>query len=191
MPKGTKQLGQDQYKAALRIARAKDPDLSQAYSLLTKAEKLGNADATYALATWSLFGRHVTKSPRKAITLLKRATRRGSADAAFDLAIAYETGEVVEKNTRKAFELYLTAALRYKIDARSDRMYSFNEAAYEVARCYQHGIGIAADKALSRLWMIEAKPARQPNAINSAMRAVSAPNSRSSSKGATRSRTAL
>ena len=161
MPKGTRKSGQNQYEAALKLARAKKPDLGKVYELLLKAEKHNNADATYALASWNLFGRHVARNPQKAVTLLKRAARRGSSDAAFDLAITYEKGEIVEKNDRKAFELFLTAALRCKDGAQRDTNYSFSEAAYEVARFYHYGIGIAVDRVLARLWMVEGKAARQ------------------------------
>ena len=156
----TTKLALAKYREALKLARAKKPQPGKTFKLLSEAEALGHGEATYALATWHLFGTHVAANPRKAVTLLKRASRRGSADAAFDLAIAFETGKFVPQNTRKAFELYLVAALRYRHAGELETMYSFREAAYEVARCYDHGIGIAVDRALSRIWMKEGRAIR-------------------------------
>lgn len=97
MPKSVKKPGQWEYERALKLASARKPNFAEAHKFLLKAEQFQHGDATYALATWHLFGVQVAKNLKKGIVLLKRATRRGSADAAFDLAIAYERGEVVEK----------------------------------------------------------------------------------------------
>lgn len=161
MSTSNKKPGQREYETALKLASARKPNFGEAHKLLLKAEQLQHGDAAYALATWHLFGRCVAKDSKKAMVLLKRATRRGSADAAFDLAISYERGGVIEKNLRRAFELFITAALRYDREQRPDQMYSFSEAAYEVARCYRHGIGTDVDKALSRMWMMEGKAIRK------------------------------
>lgn len=161
MTRSTKKPGQREYEVALKLASARKPNVGEAHELLLKAERLQHGDATYALATWHLFGGHVAKDIRKGLTLLKRANRRGSADAAFDLAITYERGEVAEKSLRRAFESFMTAALRYDREQHHDQMYSFSEAAYEVARCYRYGIGTDVDKTLSRIWMVEGKAIRK------------------------------
>lgn len=161
MPRSTKKPGQREYEAAFKLASARKPNFGEAHKLLLKAERLQHGDATYALATWHLSGDHVAKNIKKGITLLKRANRRGSADAAFDLAIAYERGEGIEKNLRRAFESYMTAALRYDREQHRDQMYSFSEAAHEVAKCYHYGIGTDVDKTLSRIWMVEGKATRK------------------------------
>ncbi|MBL8704765.1 MAG: sel1 repeat family protein [Rhodospirillales bacterium] len=162
MNRGETNAGAKQFKRALALTASKKPNYAKALPLLVTAERLGHAEATYALATWYLFGRHVAPSMTKALTLLKRAVRRGSADAAFDLAIAFEQGKIVERNERKAFQLYLTSAIRHRQPLSYPPMYSFREAAYEVSRCYYHGIGVAADRRAGMIWKIESKAFRSP-----------------------------
>jgi TPR repeat protein len=154
--------GTKEFKRALSLATGKKPDYAKAFALLSSAERQGHGQATYALATWHLFGRHVAPSMPKALTLLKRAVRRGNADAAFDLAIAYEQGKIVERDERKAFELYLTSAIRYRQPLDYPPMYSFHEAAYEISRCYYHGIGVAADRKAGMIWKMEGRAVRSP-----------------------------
>lgn len=153
-------LGQKKYESALQLTQAKKPNLAKAFVFLSEAEALGNADATYALATWHLFGHHVPVNLLKAAALLKRAAQRGSADAAFDFAISLEVGRIVPQDKRKAFEFFLIAALRYGRAGPQETMYTFSEAAYEVARCYRYGIGVVEDKTLSRIWMKEGQATR-------------------------------
>ena len=157
---GSSKLGQKKYDSALQLARAKKPNLARAFIFLSEAEALGNADATYALATWHLFGHYIPVNLRKAAILLKRAAQRGSADAAFDWAISLEVGKIVPQDKRRAFEFFLIAALRYRRAGTQETMYTFSEAAYEVARCYRYGIGVVADKTLGRIWMTEGHAAR-------------------------------
>lgn len=52
------------------------------------------------------------------------------------------TGKGVVKNARKAFELYLRAALHGE-----------QQSVYEVGRCYYHGVGVARDRHLARIWL--------------------------------------
>jgi len=157
-------LGQKKYESALQLAQAKKPNLARAFAFLSEAEALGNADATYALATWHLFGHYIPVNLPKAAALLKQAAQKGSADAAFDFAISLEVGKIVPKDKRRAFEFFLIAALRYGRAGPQETMYSFGEAAYEVARCYRYGIGVAEDKMLSRIWMKEGRATRSKQA---------------------------
>ncbi len=176
MNSGEANAGAKLFKRALALTASKKPNYAKAFPLLVGAERLGHAEATYALATWYLFGRHVAPSSAKALALLKRAVRRGSADAAFDLAIAFEQGKIIERNERKAFQHYLTAAIRHRQPLTYPAMYSFREAAYEVSRCYFHGIGIAADRKAGMIWKIEGKAIRSPKTeIQPAMATLGSP----------------
>lgn len=155
-------LAANAFKRALALTASKKPNYAKGFPLLAAAERLGHAEATYALATWYLFGRHVAPSSAKALVLLKRAVRRGSADAAFDLAIAFEQGKIIERDERKAFQLYPTSAIRHRQPLSHPATYGFREAAYEVSRCYYHGIGVTADRRAGMIWKIESKAFRSP-----------------------------
>ncbi|RZA15191.1 MAG: hypothetical protein EOP02_25180, partial [Proteobacteria bacterium] len=67
---------QGAYELALKAASRKRPDLIQANSLLEEAHAQGDRRATYALATWSLFGNAVRpKDLKRAVQLLKLAAK--------------------------------------------------------------------------------------------------------------------
>ena len=136
------------YERALRLAKktGKSPPKA-AYNLLVAADNEGDARATYALATWYLFGSAFTPVRKgEAIRLLKKATNGGVADAAHDLAVAYEKGDGVKKSLKQAFELNMYAALLG--DAQSF---------YEVGRMYFYGIGVSRNRRLAKYWLEKAK----------------------------------
>jgi TPR repeat protein len=136
------------YERALRLAQKnkKSPPRT-AYELLVAADKEGDARATYALATWYLFGSPFTPVKKsEAIRLLKKATEGGVADAAHDLAVAYEKGDGVKKSLNQAFELNMYAALLG--DAQSF---------YEVGRMYHYGIGVSRNRRLAKHWLEKAE----------------------------------
>jgi TPR repeat protein len=137
MPKQTRP-----YETALREAQKRRPNLDLAFKLLTRADKRGDARATYALATWYLHGKCVARDVRKATTLLRRAADKDVPDALFDLAVSLEKGVGVPRNPRKAAELYLRSALAGEI-----------RAYFEVGRCYFHGIGFRTDRRVARIWL--------------------------------------
>jgi TPR repeat protein len=134
------------YEEALIAAQAPNADFDSIRPMLLEAHEYGDARATYALATWYLYGRSVRKNLRKAIALLREAARSGLPDALFDLAVCYEQGEGVPENQRRAARLYVEAALRG--DAQS---------LYEVGRCYYYGLGVPVDRALARIWLDRAR----------------------------------
>lgn len=134
------------YNKALKEANSKRPQLNIAYELLSKAHELGNYKATYAIATWYLFGKHLRKDYKKAFTLLKLASEGNLPDAFYDLAVCYEMGKGVKSNKRQAFLNYLSAALT------GDK-----QSVYEVGRCYYYGIGINKNIEMSRRWLDAAK----------------------------------
>lgn len=133
------------YLKALRLARANTCN-GETWSLLERARKLGDGNATYALATWYLFGKYVKKDPVAAVSLLKEATLLGNPSAMFDLAVCAEKGVGMQKDLGRAVELYMMAGLRGDASAK--------EAA---GRCYWHGIGIGKDRHIAAIWLDSAK----------------------------------
>ena len=131
-----------EYDRALKLAQSQKTPTKRVYELLLKADGLGDGRATYAIATWYLFGSPFTKiNYRTANRMLKRAAERGSADAAHNLAISYEKGLGIGKSLPKAFEYYMRAAILG--DAQSH---------YEVGRMYFYGIGVSRNRRLAEAW---------------------------------------
>ena len=140
--KKSNQIGKTSYDLALRAASRKQPDFTQAAALLESGHNEGDQRATYALATWHLYGHAgYPKSLSKAARLLKLAASADIAAAHFDLAICYETGEGVKKNEAKAYLHYLAAALNGDLDSLG-----------EVGRCLFHGIGTTRDRKAAEVW---------------------------------------
>jgi len=129
------------YQLALKKALMDDVDLDEVFTLLMKAKKVNNYKATYALATWYLFGTHVKKNVYKAFELLFEAAEHNVAEACFDIAISYEKGIGTPKNLNEAFLNYMKAALL------GDK-----KSIYEVGRLYYYGIGIEKDRQLAKVW---------------------------------------
>lgn len=135
------------YEKALRLARRKSPPTKELYDLLLAADKGGDARATYALATWYLFGSPFTKiNYARAVKLLRIAAKAGIADAAYDLAVSYEIGKGVRKSLAKAFEHYCMAAL-----------FGDAQSHYEVGRMYYYGLGIPRNRNLAKIWFDKAE----------------------------------
>jgi uncharacterized protein len=140
--KKSTQVGKTNYDLALRAASRKRPDFTQAAALLEGGHLEGDRRATYALATWYLYGHAgYAKSLPKAVQLLKIAVVADYAAAHFDLAVCYETGEGVKKNEAKAYLHYLAAALNGDLDSLG-----------EVGRCLFHGIGTTRDRKAAEVW---------------------------------------
>lgn len=137
--------GRSEYKRALDEARGKSPDLNLVLDLLKRSIAKGNADATYALATWYLFGKGVRRDYRKAAELLKQCAD-SVAGASYDLAVCYEKGKGVDKNMMLAFEYYMRSA--FLGDA---------QGYFEVGRCFFYGIGTERNRRVGDLWVKEAE----------------------------------
>ena len=135
------------YEEALKIARQGKVVTRKVHDLICAAHEEGDARATYAFATWLLFGtRHCKKDLRTAAVLLKQAAEADIADAAYDLAVSYEGGNGVRKSLKAAFRYYVQAALLG--DAQSH---------YEIGRMYFWGIGTARDRDMAELWLAKAE----------------------------------
>ncbi|UJW81302.1 tetratricopeptide repeat protein [Hydrogenophaga sp. SL48] len=145
--KGIKTPAKHLYDLALKAASRKHPDLARASALLEEAHDQGDRRATYAMATWYLFGNEVyPKNLRKAVQLLKLAAMADIASAHFDLAVSYETGQGIKKNEQAAYRHFLAAALN-----------GDNESLTEVGRCLYYGIGIARDRKAAEVWFRRAE----------------------------------
>lgn len=127
------------YNKALSEATSEPVNNDKAFQYLERSAKVGNYKATYALATWYLFGKHVKKDLKKGVDLLKIAADMGSSDACFDLAVSYEKGKGIEENIELAFKYYLFAAIN-----------GDTEAIHEIGRCYFYGKGVVPNKTLGK-----------------------------------------
>ena len=140
--KNAKASKQGAYELALKAASRKRPDLIQANAFLEEAHAQGDRRATYALATWSLFGNVVRpKDLQRAVQLLKLAAKADLAAAHFDLAVSYETGQGAKKNEKAAYRHFLAAAVN-----------GDNDSLVEVGRCLYYGIGVARDRKTAEVW---------------------------------------
>jgi TPR repeat protein len=135
------------YEHALRLARQQTKPSRQVYDLLLAAHSNGDGQATYALATWHLFGSPFTKIDyRVANGMLRLAADKGIADAAHDLAVSYEKGLGIGKSLPRAFEYYVRAALL-----------GDTQSYFEVGRMYFHGIGTPRNRRLAEIWIGKAE----------------------------------
>jgi len=135
------------YERALKLAQNQLKPSKEVYDLLRAADNDGDGRATYALATWHLFGSPFTKIDyRAANKMLKRAASKGVADAAHDLAISYEKGLGIGKSLSRAFEYYMRAAL-----------FGDAQSHYEVGRMYFYGLGVQRNRRLADAWLAKAE----------------------------------
>lgn len=111
---------------------------SKVSELIKKAEQ---GDAAAQLEYGRLLktsGNGVEQDWQKAVEMLQSAADQGNADAQWELGSMYEFANHVTKNEAKALELYRKSA-----DAGSPI------GLYMVAHCYQHGIVVDEDHAIS------------------------------------------
>jgi TPR repeat protein len=139
---------EDFFAQADAEVRRDEPDFGKAIPLMRRASDLGSAMASYALATWYLFGKppFLIVDYHKAVQLLEMAAVARIPEALYDLAVCYAKGAGVDKSDVKAFELYLKAALLGDAD-------SINS----VGRCYYFGIGTSENKRVAEIWFERAR----------------------------------
>jgi uncharacterized protein len=123
----------------LAVSRKRE-SRTEAFDLLRKASRMGSAEATYAIGTWYLCGRHVPQNFAEAVRYFEKAARKRYPSALYDLAAMHELGQGVRKNLKRAFVLYVRAA-----DAGD------SDALRAVVRCVYYGIGIRPAPELGRL----------------------------------------
>ena len=90
-------------------AAALQGNCGAAWEDLHGAHALGSPEATYAIATWYLHGRHVDQDWVLAVQFLEQAAAAEWPDALSDLAICYATGKGKPKDPERALELYARA----------------------------------------------------------------------------------
>lgn len=139
-------LADSDYELAQELIHQKIPDYQLAAALLWHSHENRDSRATYALATWHLFGSPgIKKNWLEAAKLLQLAARNGVAEAHYDLAVCYEMGRGVRRNLRCAYLHYLAAA----IDGDGDAIVS-------IGRCLYYGVGIGVDKDAAEIWFRKA-----------------------------------
>jgi len=131
------------YEKALAEATGPTPNWREVLKLLRRAIKQGSYEATYALATWHIFGKepYVKKDIREAIRLLRIAASGGITEALLDLGYSYEAGIGNRKNSKLAFEYYLKAAIRGN-----------GQSIFEVGRLLWEGTGTERNRRLANIW---------------------------------------
>jgi TPR repeat protein len=146
------------YDTATRIATAggRRRRTRKVYDLLCAAHEKGDPRATYALATWYLFGTRFTKKDwKRANRMLKAAADKGVASAAFDFAVSCEKGAGIRKSAKRAFEYYMNAA-----------MLGDAQSFLEVGRMYYYGLGVSENRDLADVWLAKAERKGVPEVIN-------------------------
>jgi TPR repeat protein len=133
-----------EYDEALAEMRGERADVARAAWLLQRARAAGDHRATYALATWYLYGKEpvIHRDMKMALQYLTEASAANVPEALYDLAVFRELGEDGVSDVAAAFELYLNAALRGDV-----------QSIYEVGRCYYYGIGIPKHRKIAAIWM--------------------------------------
>jgi len=132
---------------AAALLESKPTQTQKIFNLLVEADKAGDRRATYAIATWYLFGSPFTpKNHKTGVKLLKIAAAANVAEAAYDLGVAYETGVGIRKSEKLAFTSYMHAALL-----------GDPEAHRAVGRMYFYGIGTAQNRKLAGYWLDKAE----------------------------------
>jgi len=145
----TKRVPERAYDEAFRImTEDATPDIAAAYALLHDAHDGGDRRATYAIATWYLFGKApvVARDYKAAFELLRLAAEANIPDALYDLGVSYERGAGTEASERSAFLCFLRAAVL-----------GDSKGAYAVSRCYMHAFGTAKDQDTSDIWYDRAR----------------------------------
>ena len=131
---------------ASTLAQSRKRDArAEAMRLLLAASRMGSAEATYAIGTWYLYGRHVRKNLAEASRYFALAARKRHPSALFDLAVMHERGQGVRRNLKRAFTLYTRAA-----------ELGYFDALKSVVRCIYHGIGTVRAPELGALSSITA-----------------------------------
>ena len=98
-------------RAALALVEAGPGDARcpECFEWLQEAADRGNPDALMTLGTWSLEGRHTTKSAERALMLFQRASDRGHPDAPDEVGRLYMSGELGDTDPQGAFPYFMRA----------------------------------------------------------------------------------
>ena len=83
---------------------------SEAFQIIQKEAKTGNAEAQYYLGKMYRKGEGVQQDNRQAVYWYTKSVEQGNRKAQNNLAVMYDNGFGVEKDLKKAFELYSQSA---------------------------------------------------------------------------------
>jgi TPR repeat protein len=129
-------------------------DEAAAVALLQKSVSGGNIKAMVLLSDCYKEGLGgLSKSPKESVRLLEVPVQNEDAPAMAILGVDYMTGYGVEKDERRGFDLFKRAA------AKGDE-----GSMYNVAICYQGGVGTSKNLQLMREWFQKAAEAGHPKA---------------------------
>lgn len=156
-----------------------------AYKMLSKADKLGNAEASYWLGYMYDYGRYVFADAKKSMEYYEKAAARGNDTAMMRLGERFLYGFGVSKDEKKAFEWYKKAALNGNAEAmcrlgyayrrgdgvKKDERESFDwfvksayagntDAMLEISRCYMEGIIVGGNMVKALEWRKKAQKGR-------------------------------
>ena len=132
------------YEQALAMCEQEQPNTKGAYRLLVQASEEGDSRATYALATWYLFGNYaVPKDEHKAVHILKSLVDSNIAESLFDLAVSFDYGKGVRRNSKTAFSLYMRAAIL-----------GDSSSCDQISQFYSEGKVVPYDRKLSEAWKL-------------------------------------
>lgn len=130
------------YDLSKDMALAENPNFSLVKGYLEMASESGDFRATYALATWYLFGNEAVKVNKiKAAKLLKSIAHGQICEAMHDLGYCYDMGIGVRKNEKLAFQYYMKAALL-----------GDPESCLQISQFYSEGLIVPYNKFLSQVW---------------------------------------
>ena len=112
-------LGDEQDATALfylgqmyEFGQGVDKDTKKATEYYQKADMLGNAQATVALAKMVFYDDTIENNKELGLEYLKKSAYNGSADALYELGEIYREGKGVEADYSYAFGYYLMAAMK-------------------------------------------------------------------------------
>ena len=129
-------------------------DAGLALAAVSKAAKLGHAQALTTLAKKSLDAKQIPQDLSMALKCLNIAVEKNNADAMTQLGQLYEHGLGVKKDINKALAYYLQAAEQMNADALS-----------HLGRLYIHGEGVERDLNTAKQYLQNAAVQRHVHAI--------------------------
>lgn len=138
MSKEAKQM----FEKALKLSQESPPDFEAAFKNLLDAHEANSGEASYALGSWYLHGRHVEHDISTAVEYWLSGAKLNNIDSLTELAKYYENEEYCCQDMSKSLGYYIKAAL-------------LGDAAsmYDVGRIYYHGIGVNEDKFIAEVWL--------------------------------------
>ena len=127
------------------IALSEAKQYGEAFPLIEKEARQGNAKAPFYLGKMYDFGEGTKKDLKKAIYWYRQGARQGDPKAMHNLASLYVRGEGVEKDFKKAVELYSQAAEK-----------GLPMAQHNLSVMYADGKGVKQDYAKAFEWAYKA-----------------------------------